>query len=163
VNYTAADQTLQAETVSKLFALVERLTWLVESLADLRKQAIDRQSKLGLPLGARDATLSKRVTIFADGLEAHRVSLVAQQEGEGISGEEKLREELGMLYGNVNAYNGRPTKSQIDRMTALSRDLDAAWARFNGASKELTALNAEFTKRKLDPIQPMTEEVWRKK
>jgi len=68
-----------------------------------------------------------------------------------------------MLYGNVNGYNGRPTKSQLDRMTALSRDLDAAWAKFNGLSKEMGLLNADFTKRKLDPIKPMTEEAWRKK
>ena len=88
---------------------------------------------------------------------------MAQQEGEGISGEEKLREELGMLYGNVNGYNGRPTQSQLNRMTALSKDLDAAWAKFNGVSKEMGLLNAEFAKRKLEAIKPMTEEVWRKK
>ena len=91
------------------------------------------------------------------------MALVAQQEGEGISGEEKLREELGMLYGNVNGYNGRPTKSQLDRMSALSRDLEAAWSKFGGVAKETAALNAEFAKRKLAPIAPMTEEAWRKK
>jgi len=150
---------LQVETVSKLFGLVERLTWLVESLADLRDQTNERQTRLG----PKDAALSKRVVAFSTALEAHRVSLVAQQEGEGISGEEKLREELGMLYGNVNGYNGRPTKSQIDRMGGLSRDLDAAWARFNGVAREMGLLNAEFAKRKIEAIKPMTEEAWRKK
>jgi hypothetical protein len=159
VAYSASDQALQVETTAKLFALVERLTWLVESMADLRDQANDRLAKLG----PKDATFSKRVTAFSAGLEAHRVSLVAQQEGEGISGEEKLREELGMLYGNVNGYNGRPTQSQLNRMTALSRDLDAAWAKFNGTSKEMGLLNTEFAKRKLEAIKPMTEETWRKK
>ena len=159
VSYTAADQTLQLETSAKLFALVERLTWLVESIADLRDQTGDRVSKLG----PKDAVFSKRAAAFAATLEAQRVALVAQQEGEGISGEEKLREELGMLYGNVNGYNGRPTKSQLDRMTALSKDLDGAWAKFNGLSKEMGLLNAEFTKRKLETIKPLTEEAWRKK
>ena len=68
-----------------------------------------------------------------------------------------------MLYGNVNGYNGRPTQSQLNRMAALSKDLDAAWAKFNGTSKEMGLLNAEFTKRKLESIKPMTEEAWRKK
>ena len=56
-----------------------------------------------------------------------------------------------------------PTKSQLDRMTALSKDLDGAWAKFNGLSKEMGLLNAEFTKRKLETIKPLTEEAWRKK
>jgi hypothetical protein len=159
VAYSASDQVVQVETTSKLFALVERLTWLVESMADLRDQTNDRLAKLG----PKDAAFSKRVAAFSAGLEAHRVSLVAQQEGEGISGEEKLREEFGMLYGNVNGYNGRPTQSQLNRLTALSKDLDAAWAKFNGTSKEMGLLNAEFTKRKLDAIRPLTEEAWRKK
>ena len=159
VSYSAADQALQLETSAKLFALVERLTWLVESIADLRDQTNDRISKLG----PREAVFSKKAAAFAASLEAQRVALVAQQEGEGISGEEKLREELGMLYGNVNGYNGRPTKSQLDRMTALSKDLDAAWAKFNGLSKEMGLMNADFTKRKLEAIKPMTEEAWRKK
>lgn len=159
VAYSAADQTLQKETAAKLFGLVERLTWLVESITDLRDQANDRASKLG----PKEAAFSKRVAAFAAGLEAQRVALVAQQEGEGISGEEKLREELGMLYGNVNGYDGRPTKSQLDRMAALSRELDAAWGKFNGLSKEMGLLNADFARRKLEPAKVMTEEVWRKK
>lgn len=159
VAYSAADQALQRETTARLYALVERLTWLVESIADLRDQASDRAGKLT----AKDAALTKKMTAFAAGLEAQRVALVAQQEGEGISGEEKLREELGMLYGNVNGYDGRPTQSQLDRMTALSRDLDAAWAKFNGVSKERASLNAELVKRKLQAMEPMTEAAWRAK
>lgn len=159
VTYSAADQALQQETAAKLFGLVERLTWLVESIADLRDQANDRQGRLG----PKEALLAKRVAALQATLEAQRVALVAQQEGEGISGEEKLREELGMLYGNVNAYDGRPTRSQIDRMTALSRDLDAAWSKFNGVKKETDALNAELSRRKIEGIRPMTEDAWRKK
>ena len=159
VAYSVADQALQAETTAKLAALVERPTYLAESLADLRDQANDRQTKLG----PKDAVLAKRIAAFSAALDAQRVALVAQQEGEGISGEEKLREELGMLYGNVNGYNGRPTKSQIDRMGALSRDLDAAWAKFTAQSKEMGLLNAELAKRKLDAMAPLSEEAWRKK
>ncbi|MBK5255583.1 MAG: glycosyl hydrolase [Vicinamibacteria bacterium] len=159
VTYSVSDQALQRETAGRLFGLVERLTWLVESIADLRDQANDRLGKLT----ARDAALAKRVTAFAAVLEAQRVALVAQQEGEGISGEEKLREELGMLYGNVNGYDGRPTKSQIDRMNALSRDLDAAWAKFTALEKDTASQNVEFGRRKLEALRPMTEEAWRGK
>lgn len=158
VAYSESDQKLQAETATRLFGLVERLTWLVESLVDLRDQANARVSQLGA-----NPALAKRLLAFATALEAQRVALVAQQEGEGISGEEKLREELGLLYGNVNGYDGRPTKSQLDRMTALSRDLDTAWAGFNGTSKDRGLLNAALAKSQLEPMNPMTEEAWRKR
>ena len=159
VSYSVSDQAHQRETALKLFGLVERLTRLVQTLADTRDQAHDRLSRLA----PKDAAFSRRVAAFAANLDAQRVALVAQQEGEGISGEEKLREELGMLYGNVNGYDGRPTKSQIDRMSALSKDLETAWTSFDGAAKETAALNAELAKRKIDPIQPMSDEAWRKK
>jgi len=34
-------------------------------------------------------------------------------EGGWISGQEKLRERLGTLYGDVSGYDGRPTDSQL--------------------------------------------------
>jgi hypothetical protein len=36
-----------------------------------------------------------------------------------ITGEVRLREEIGEVYGDVSRYGGRPTQSQIDRAAAL--------------------------------------------
>ena len=78
---------------------------------------------------------------------------VATSKGEEISGDERLREELGTLHGNVNGFDGRPTKSQVDRMDVLAMELDAAVAAFNAATtKELAVLNQELTKKKIDQI-----------
>jgi len=38
-----------------------------------------------------------------------------------ITGEERLREFLGGLYGDVNGYEGRPTDQQAARADALGR------------------------------------------
>jgi hypothetical protein len=153
-----ADRKVQNETAWKLHGLVERLTVLVAQITDARDQARGRAE--GLP--ASDA-LRKKLEAFADELEQQRMALVSTAQGEGISGEEKLREELGMLYGNVNASEQRPTQSQLARTDVLAKDLDAARAKYQGSIQKLTPLNPDLEKRKLAPIQPMTEQEWQKK
>ena len=109
-------------------------------------------------------TLRKRLAAFADAMETERTDLVSTSRGEGISGEEKLREELGMLYGNVNGYEGRPTASQLERMQILEKDLEAAAAHFEkAADKELPSLNEALAERKLEPLRKLSEEEWRKR
>jgi photosystem II stability/assembly factor-like uncharacterized protein len=145
---TADDRRVQREVVDKLFALVERSTDLITGVAAMRDQASARAAKLP----AADP-LRKRLETFSAAMEQRRRSLVATSRGEGISGDSRLREELGTLYGNVNGFDGRPTKSQVDRMGVLTAELDAATAAFNAATaKDLPALNAELAKKKLDPL-----------
>ncbi|HEX5134039.1 MAG TPA: glycosyl hydrolase, partial [Thermoanaerobaculia bacterium] len=153
-----ADRKVQSDTAWKLHGLVEGLTVLVAQITDARDQSRARAE--GLP--ANDA-LRKKLEALSDDLEAQRTALVSTAQGEGISGEEKLREELGMLYGNVNGSEERPTASQVARTGVLAKDLDAARAKYEGSLKKLTPLNPELEKRKLTPIQPLTEEEWRKK
>jgi hypothetical protein len=154
---SAEDRALQRETTWKLYAMLERLTFVADSIVDARDQAKVRAEKL--PKG--DA-VQKRLLAFADALEGQRTALVATKEAEGgISGEEKLREELGMLYGNVNGYEGRPTASQTSRMAVLGQDMEAAYARFVAtADKEMAALNPQLKGKKLDPIAKLTQEEW---
>lgn len=147
VSYPEADRKLQQETVWKLFADVERLTYLVAEITHVRDQA--RAASATLKTG--DAR-RRKLDALAASMEAQRVALVATQEGEGISGEEKLREELGVLYGNVNGNEGRPTQSQLDRREALLLELDAARARFEAEAKAVAALG----------LTRLSEEEWRK-
>jgi photosystem II stability/assembly factor-like uncharacterized protein len=157
---TAEDRRLQQKTVRELFALLERMTFVVESIADGRDQAKARAEKL--PKGD---PLRKRLAALADELEKQRAALVSTKESEGgISGEEKLREELGTLYGNVNGYEGRPTESQTTRMAVLAKDLESAYGRFGTtADKEFAALNPQLQKRKLDALKKLTPEDWQKR
>jgi photosystem II stability/assembly factor-like uncharacterized protein len=151
------DRKIQRETVMKLHALLGRMTFTVERIADLRDQARARAEKL--PKGN---ALRKRLEAFADTMETQRGALVSTRESEGgISGDEKLREELGTLYGNVNSYEGRPTESQINRMGVLAADLETAGRKFEAAAdKELAALNPQLTKPKLDPLAKLSQEEW---
>jgi photosystem II stability/assembly factor-like uncharacterized protein len=144
---TAADRKVQRAMVDRLFALVDRSTALIDAVSGARDQATARAAKLP----AADP-LRKRLDAFAAAMEKQRTALVATSRGEGISGDERLREELGTLYGNVNGFDGRPTKSQEDRAGVLASELDAAVATFNAAGKEFDALNQDLARKKLDPM-----------
>jgi hypothetical protein len=157
--HTDEDRALQARTVRALFVMVERLAYLVDAIADMHRQAGDAASKLP----AKDP-LRARLLAFAQALDAQRGALVSSQRGEGVSGEQKPREEIGLLYGNVNSYDGRPTQSQLDRMGVLEAELAAAITRFDAATaKEGAALSAQLAGKKLAPMTTLTREVWEKR
>ena len=157
--HSDADRALQGQTARTLYGMVERLAFLVDSLADARDQAKAASSTL-----AEKDPLRARLGLLADGFEAQRAALVSSQRGEGISGEEKLREEIGTLYGNVNVYEGRPTTSQLDRMAVLDSDLAAAFTLFETSfGKGVAAPNAQLAKKKLAPLVVLSRGEWDKR
>jgi len=130
---------------------------VVESITDVRDQASARAAALP----ANDA-LRKRLETLRQGMEEQRRALVSVKEGEVVSGEEKLREELGALYGSVNLFEGRPTASQATRMETLGKDLEAARAKYEAAvAREIPPLNQQLASKKLEAITPLTEEAWK--
>jgi hypothetical protein len=88
---------------------------------------------------------------------------VATKEGGAITGEERIREHLGSLYGDVNTYEGRPTDYQVARADSLGRELEDIIADFRKLmDKELAAINASLQKKKLEAISVLTEADWAK-
>jgi hypothetical protein len=78
----------------------------------------------------RDPLRKQAETLAAD-VDQIRTNIVATKEGGMITGEERLREYLGGLYGDVTQYDGRPTDSQIARAAGLAHDLDDVVSEFN--------------------------------
>jgi hypothetical protein len=155
--HSPEDRAAQREMALKLYGMLGRMTMVVDSITDARDQARARAARL--PAGD---SLRKRLEVLEKAMEEQRRALVSVKEGEVVSGEDKLREELGMLYGMVNLNEGRPTQSQITRMETLGTDLEAAYAKFQGAvSKELASLNAALKGKKLEALEPLTEEAWK--
>jgi hypothetical protein len=99
------DRLLQQETALEIYRMLGELTYLADSVTDLRDQARDRAAGLQ---GKNRAELEA----FADSLETLHQKLVVT-EGGWISGKEELRERLGGLYGAVVGYEGRPSESQM--------------------------------------------------
>ena len=158
-NYSAEDRNLQQESVLKLYHELARLTFVTDSVVDVRDQARRRLAQL--KAGSEG---TKELQRLVEAMEVQRARLVAVKEGGGITGEEKLREKLGGLYGSINSYDGRPTQSQIDNMQSLLAQLDREESEFQKtSSSQLQIINPLLEKQKLEPIKVMTREEWEKK
>jgi hypothetical protein len=154
--YTTADRQAQWDLANKLYAQLGEMTFAVDRINGLRTALDDRASKLP----AADP-LTKRLHTASSDVDTLRRKIVATKEGGMITGEERLRENLTDLYGNVNFYEGPPAQTEVERGDALSHELADVVHDFDGwTAKELPSINAALTKKKLDPITPLTRAKW---
>ena len=156
---TPQDLRMQFDLAQKLYALLGEMAFAVDRINGVRLALDDRASNLPAndPVARRLRTASAQV----DDL---RKRIVATKEGGMITGEERLREYLGDLYGGVIFYGGRPTQMQIMRTDALGRELADVVKDFDAwSAKELAGINSGLTTKQLPPIQMLAREDWEKK
>ncbi|HEY4675684.1 MAG TPA: sialidase, partial [Candidatus Angelobacter sp.] len=156
--YNEQDRRQQFDLAMKIYKLIERMSFAVDSMVNLRDTATARAAKLS----AKDP-LRNNVQQLAQQADALRSKIVATKEGGAITGEERIREYLTSVYGDVNNYDGKPTNSQIERTDALGHELDDVIKELDQlTAKQLPAINSELQKKKLEPIQPLTQDQWEK-
>jgi len=154
--HSAGDRQAQWDLANKLYAQLGEMSFAVERINGVRTALDDRASKLP----AADA-LTKRLRTASSDVDTLRRKIVATKEGGMITGEERLRENLTDLYGNVLFYEGRPSQTEVERTDALSRELADVVHDFDAwTAKELPSINAALAKKKLDPITPLTKSAW---
>jgi len=108
--------------------------------------------------------LAVRLKAASAAVDEMRRKIVATKEGGAITGEERLRENLADLYGNVNGYEGRPSATQVARTDVLAHELGDIEKDFDAwLAKELAGINTELTRKKLDTIKLLTREEWEAK
>ncbi|MFQ5630768.1 MAG: WD40/YVTN/BNR-like repeat-containing protein, partial [bacterium] len=157
--HSVADRNLQQQTVMKLYNMQEHLAYIAEATTSARDQA----KKLAEGRKKGDG-LAKDLKAFADKLDTFHKTLVATRQGGFITGEEQLRERLTTLYASVSGYAGKPTQSELDRMSALGTELGKAETQFKSLmSKDLPAINKKLEKKKLAAIEVASEEEFREK
>jgi photosystem II stability/assembly factor-like uncharacterized protein len=158
--HSAEDRKLQQETGLELYRLLERLTYVVDTLIDLEEQTDARAEELG-----GSGRLATRLENYGVEVDDLRKTLVSTSKAGWISGDEKLREKLANVYGAVTTYDGRPTQSQIDRTLVLEGQLEEAEKVFETltTSDTLAALNSQLEGRSLAPLAVMTREAWEEK
>jgi hypothetical protein len=155
---TAADREVQHKTVVQLYDMLAQLTYVVDATSELREQAQQRAA------AASDDKLKEQLNGLAQKLEDFRSTLVAVKEGGMITGEKKLRENLGELYGAVNGYSGRPTQSQVENTAVLQKKLDEAGAQFQSiATVQVPPVNTALQGKSLEPLKVLSREDWDKK
>ena len=149
MKHTIADRQAQFALSLKLYEMLDEMTGLVERMNALRAELENRQTGLA----AADSLLSK-LGHASSSLDDLRKRIVATKEGGMITGEERLRENLTELYGNVVNYEGRPSATQVDRGTAIGRELGDVSKEFDRwMIRELEPLNALLTARNLPRIE----------
>jgi hypothetical protein len=157
-SYSVEDRRAQFALVNRLGGTLDHMSWLVDAIIGVRDAAADRADK------AKDTeSLRKRLTDLGNAVDKIRAKIVATKEGGMITGEERLREYLGGLYGDVNQYDGRPTEEQVARSESLSRELDDVVKDFMTLTgQELPDLNRRLAARKLGIIEVLSEDAWKK-
>jgi photosystem II stability/assembly factor-like uncharacterized protein len=158
VPHTAEDRRAQLELATKLYHGLGDMTYVVERINAVRLALEDRASHL--PAGE---ALAKRLRAASARVDEFRKKIVATKEGGMVTGEERLREFLADLYGNVLFFEGRPSQTQVQRADALARELADVVKEFDAwTEKELPGLNAALATGQMEPVKPLTREEWEK-
>jgi sugar-specific transcriptional regulator TrmB len=156
--FSEADRHAEFDLAVKLSKLMGHMTYAVDAIEAVRDDASARAAKLAEkdPLRARLQQLSKD-------MENLRSKIVATKEGGAITGEERIREHIGNLYGDVNGYEGRPGDYQVARAESLTRELEDIVTDFRKRmDKDLAELNASLKKKKMEAISVLSEADWQK-
>jgi photosystem II stability/assembly factor-like uncharacterized protein len=134
--YNEQDRRQQFDLAMKLYKSIERMSFAVDSMVSLRDTANARAAKLPV-----NDPLRKNVQGLSQQADALRSKIVATKEGGAI----------------------KPTNSQVERTDALGRELDDVIKELDQlTTKQLPAINSGLQKKKLEPIQPLTQQQWEK-
>ena len=140
----------------RVYNLLGDMTFDVERINGVRDELSERASKL-----SPNDPLRKQLEALVAKCEEMRKKIVATTEGGAITGEERIREHTTELYGNLNNYEGRSTDYQLARIDSLKHDLDDVAKEFDSfVAKDLSEVNSSLKKKKLQHVQPLSQEQW---
>ena len=156
--FTVDDRKAQFELIMKLDRMLGHMSYAVSAIEGVRDAAVARSAKL-----PEKDPLRGRLRQLSTDLDALRSKIVATKEGGAITGEERIREHLGELYGDVNTYEGRPTDYQVARGESLGHELEDVIVDLRKLTdKELPGINTSLKKKKLEAISVLSEADWEK-
>ncbi len=157
--FSLEDRKAQFDLTMKIYHTIEHMTWAVEAIEGVRNGANMRAVKL-----TDKDPVKKQLQDLATKSDALRSKIVATKEGGMITGEERIRELLGQLYGTVNGYEGRPSDYQAARADSLAHELEDVIGDFQKLTQaELPKINASLKKKNAEAITVLTEAEWQKK
>jgi hypothetical protein len=156
--YTLADRKEQLTLSLNLGAMLDHMSWAVDAIVTVRDTALSNAAMV-----ENQSKIRAELVAFAEAADTIRKKIVATKEGGAITGEERLREYLGDLYGDVSQYEGRPTNEQVARAEVMKQQLDNVVAEFNQLTKaRLPGINAQLEARKLKKVEVPSEQEWQK-
>jgi len=153
--FTVAERTAQYELMGRLSALLNHMSWAVDAIIGVRDGAGQRAAKV-----AASDPLKKQLADLAAAMDAIRSKIVATKEGGAITGEERLREFVATVYGDVSSWDGHPTEAQVLRTETLTRELEDVIAEFTKATAALAGINRDLQAKSAAPIMVLAEKDW---
>jgi hypothetical protein len=157
--YSLEERKAEFDLSMKVYKELEHMTYGVAAIEGVRDAANARAAKV-----PEKDPLRKQLQSLAAECDALRSKIVATKEGGMITGEERIRELLGQLYGAVTGYDGKPTDYQVARTESLGHELQDVVDDFQKLTqKELSGINAGLKKKKLEAISVLAEADWQKK
>jgi hypothetical protein len=162
--YSLDERKAQFDLSMKVYKELEHMTYAVAAIEGVRDAANAHDGRLADARVPEKNPLRQQLHELSMSCEALRSKIVATKEGGMITGEERIRELLGQLYGAVTGYDGKPTDYQAARTESLGHELEDVVVEFQKlAQKDLPAINASLKKKKLDSIMVLAEADWQKK
>jgi hypothetical protein len=162
--YSLEERKAQFDLSMKVYKELEHMTYAVDAIQGVRDAANARAAKLAQAKVPEKDPLLKQLLQLAADCDALRSKIVATKEGGMITGEERIRELLGQLYGAVTGYDGKPTDYQVARTESLGHELEDVVVDFQKLTqKYLPGVNTGLKKKKLDAITVLAEGDWQKK
>jgi photosystem II stability/assembly factor-like uncharacterized protein len=156
--YTMEDRQAQYALAMKLYTMLDHMSWAVDSVIEVRDGA--QQAAAKVP--ASDP-LHKQLTDLSASADQIRSKFVATKEGGAITGEERLREYVSTVYGDVLSYDGRPTAAQVERTDVLNRELEDVIQEFQKlTTAQLPEINRGLEQKKMPAIKVTPEAEWQK-
>jgi hypothetical protein len=115
--YTKNDREIQQSTAMKLYNMQEELAGISEKLKA-------RYDSLQIIINStQDENVKNNLTKKCNEIDSLRKTIAASKEST-MSGEMKLRENIGSVYSSVVSYPGKPTDSQLDRIKGLEYEFE---------------------------------------
>lgn len=116
--HSAADYKAREAATQELFSMQEDLAFTVARIIHVQDSAT--------AAAAGSKTLEPQAKALHAQLQTVREKCVASIEGTNITGEEKIREKIGMLYYQLAVYDGKPTSMQTERIKGLKKEAEDA-------------------------------------
>jgi photosystem II stability/assembly factor-like uncharacterized protein len=146
---TAAERKAQFDLTLRLYGLLGDMTRSVDRINHARLALDERAAAL-----PESDPLTQQLRAASAHVDELRRKIVATKEGGMITGEERLRENLCDLYGNVINYEGRPTQTQMQRTDAIARELADVVASFETwVAQELPGVNSSLQAKGAKPVE----------
>jgi hypothetical protein len=156
--HSAADRAVQQQTVMKLYTMQEDLGYIAAAIEGVLEQTGKRKDDQ-----SANEELSSSLTALEEKLTVLRDTIAIDDERQGITVSERLRERATSLYGSVSGYGGRPSETQLMRMELIEKEIADVAQQFETLTQdELAEVNDLLTAAGAEPITLLSREEYNK-